>query len=191
MWRGPRQWMWPQSLPSQFCLATTGSSRSEPGELLTSDMNNKTKAPHDQRWSFGFFMTINKIVARQGGGKKPNPVLFGCTAAGSKSEVQLLWCKRRTGRRIFTQRERETTASCSGKSGRVITMDATLPNTDLTGNLKPLAGLPLRREQLQQLDPQLVWLKKRGGWWRNIVILYQDTSRQCFLTEWTVVHLTT
>lgn len=56
----------------------------------------------------------------------------------------------------FLHTERETTASCSGKSGRVITMDATLTNTDLKGNLKPLAGLPLRREQLQQLDPQLV-----------------------------------
>lgn len=62
----------------------------------------------------------------------------------------------------FLHRKRETTASCSGKSGRMITMDATLPNTDLKGNLKPLAGLPLRREQLQQLDPQLVWQKKRG-----------------------------
>lgn len=52
-------------------------------------------------------MPINKIVARQGGEeKKNNPGISGCTAAGSKSEVQLLWCKGRTGRRVFTQRER-------------------------------------------------------------------------------------
>lgn len=44
----------------------------------------------------------------------------------------------------------------SDESGRLITKDTALLNTDLKGNLKPLAGLPLRREQLEQLDPQLV-----------------------------------
>lgn len=42
-------------------------------------------------------------------------------------------------------------------------MDTTLPNTDLKGNLKPLASLPLHREQLKQLDPQLVLDKKGVG----------------------------
>lgn len=46
----------------------------------------------------------NSSKARRG--EKNNLGISGCTAAGSKSEVQLLWCKGRTGRRIFTQRER-------------------------------------------------------------------------------------
>lgn len=100
-------------------------------------------------------MPINKIVARQEGEKKTIWVYLGarlldlnlrCSYSDAKVE--------QAGG--FLHKERETTASCSGKSGRVITMDATLTNTDLKGNLKPLAGLPLRREQLQQLDPQLV-----------------------------------
>lgn len=142
--------MWPQKLPSQFCLAATWLSESWQGGVHDIRHKQQNKTTNDQRWSFGFVMPINKFITRQrrgsGGG---NLGLSGCCI--------LIWgaatLMQRSKRQVDFYTPWAMTASPSGKSGSLITMAATLPNTDVKENFKPLAGLPLRIEQLQQLDP--------------------------------------